>query len=263
MTLGRLTAIRRYPVKGLPGQPLETLALTAGRPIPHDRRFAVCNGDAPFEEGRPQWIRRVNFLQVANNAEMVTVEAEHRPEEAWLRLRRDGAEIFAGDLRLRADAERLEEVLAGLVGTDALRGPPRLVEIPADVPPGDPGQAFADTAPPHISIINLATVRSLGETVDASLDERRFRGNLYIEAAPWAEFDWIGHTIAVGDARLEVRSRIGRCAATNVNPATGDRDQNLPLALKKAFGHNDCGVYAVVTRGGEMAVGAELRPATG
>ena len=152
--------------------------------------------------------------------------------------------------------EALPLPLAGGGGTWS--GPPRLVEIPADLPPGADGQSFADTAPPHVSIINLASVRDLGTRMGADLDARRFRGNLIIEAEPWAEFDWIGKTIAVGDVRLDIVSRIERCAATTVNPQTGERDQQVPLALRKNYGHADCGVYAIVRCDGMVRAGAEI-----
>ena len=46
-----------------------------------------------------------------------------------------------------------------------------------------------------------------------------------------------------------------RCAATNVNPETAERDMNLPLTLRKGFGHMDMGVYAKVVSGGQIAPG--------
>lgn len=258
MTLGRLDSIWRYPVKGLPGQQLDTVTVTPGRPLPHDRRFAVAQGDADFGGSRPGWIRRSNFLQVANNAPLVQLAPEHRPDEAHLAFRGPGAAVYDGDLTDPADGERLVDLLSVLVGEEALRGRPRLVEIPAELPAGADGQSFADTAPPHVSIINLASVRELGARMGAELDPRRFRGNLLIEAEPWAEFDWLGRTIAIGDVRLEVVRRIERCAATTVNPETAERDQMVPLALRKAYGHADCGVYAVIADAGTIRAGAEV-----
>ena len=41
----------------------------------------------------------------------------------------------------------------------------------------------------------------------------------------------------------------GRCGATNVNPATGRRDLDIPGSLRAAFGHKDLGVYLIVARG--------------
>ena len=46
-----------------------------------------------------------------------------------------------------------------------------------------------------------------------------------------------------------------RCAATEVDPDTGIRDVAVPRTLMDNFGHADCGVYAEVIAGGEIAVG--------
>ena len=76
-----------------------------------------------------------------------------------------------------------------------------------------------------MSLINLATVRSLEEQWGYRIDPLRFRANIYIDgAAPWEEFDWVGNDIRLGEAVFRVDRRNGRCGATNVDPATGRRD---------------------------------------
>ncbi len=62
----------------------------------------------------------------------------------------------------------------------------------------------------------------------------------------------------MGVARLRVIGRIERCAATNVNPETAARDMNIPLALKRGFGHVDMGVYAKVLTAGEITLGDRI-----
>jgi uncharacterized protein len=62
----------------------------------------------------------------------------------------------------------------------------------------------------------------------------------------------------VGEIGFRVAERTDRCAATNVDPASGVRDLNIPLTLRKAFGHIDCGVLLRVTRGGELEVGQPI-----
>ena len=55
--------------------------------------------------------------------------------------------------------------------------------------------------------------------------------------------------------------RIQRCAATEVDPDTGIRDVAVPRTLMDNFGHADCGIYAEVIAGGEIAVGDEIKEA--
>ena len=50
----------------------------------------------------------------------------------------------------------------------------------------------------------------------------------------------------------------GRCGATNVNPATGRRDLDIPGSLRAAFGHKNLGVYLIAREGGQIAVGDSM-----
>jgi uncharacterized protein YcbX len=125
--------------------------------------------------------------------------------------------------------------------------------------------SFSDVAKKVVSIINLASVAALEDLVGQPVDPRRFRANLYVRGWPaWAEFDLLGKTLAIGDARLSVVKRIVRCAAVNVDPETGARDLNLPQTMMRALDHADCGIYAEVIADGRIAIGdaiAESEPA--
>jgi len=91
------------------------------------------------------------------------------------------------------------------------------------------------------------------------IDPLRFRANIYIDGAePWEEFDWVGSEIKIGDALFNVDRKNGRCGATNVNPATGRRDLDIPSSLRATFGHKNLGVYLTVRDGGEIAAGDSL-----
>ena len=50
---------------------------------------------------------------------------------------------------------------------------------------------------------------------------------------------------------------IQRCRHTEANPETGRRDADT-LGVLQSWGHRDMGVYAVVTQGGDIAVGDEM-----
>ena len=59
----------------------------------------------------------------------------------------------------------------------------------------------------------------------------------------------------LGGVRARVVKRTMRCAATQVNPETAQRDIDLPRELRQAFGHADMGVYAEIVAGGTVRRG--------
>jgi uncharacterized protein len=104
-------------------------------------------------------------------------------------------------------------------------------------------------------------VAALETAAGAPVHPLRFRGNVYVANWPaWHEFELLDREIAIGpSARLKVIKRIVRCAATEVDPETGIRDLDIPRTLMKTYGHADCGVYAEVVAGGEIAAGDGMR----
>ena len=112
-----------------------------------------------------------------------------------------------------------------------------------------------------VSIINLASVAEVENAAGAPVNPLRFRGNLYVAGWPaWHEFDLLDRELAIGAVRLKVVKRIQRCAATEVDPDTGIRDVAVPRTLMDNFGHADCGIYAEVIAGGDIAVPATRSP---
>jgi uncharacterized protein YcbX len=110
-----------------------------------------------------------------------------------------------------------------------------------------------------VSVINLASVRDLGEKIGAFVHPLRFRANLYVEGLPaWEEYSWIGRAVTIGSMRLVGSKRIDRCAAVNVDPVTAARDFNLPRKLMQIYDSVDCGIYLKVFEAGEFAVGDEI-----
>ncbi len=107
-----------------------------------------------------------------------------------------------------------------------------------------------------VSIINLGSVAAIENLVGLPVHPLRFRANLYVSGWPaWHEFELLGQTLEIGDARLKVVKRIVRCAAVNVDPVTAARDLDIPPTLMRRLGHADCGIYAEVIVGGTIGVG--------
>jgi uncharacterized protein YcbX len=239
--------ILRYPVKGLSPEELDGVALTAGEGLPCDRRFAIAHGASAFDPDNPTWVPRREFLVLAHEPRLAALRTTFDDRTGVSTIGLGGAAVARADITTEDGRAEIDRFLAGFMADDG-RGKPRIVHAP--------GVMLTDSNQKWISIINLASVRELERAMGQSVDPRRFRGNLLIDGAdPWQEFGWVGKHLWVGEARLRVVERIERCAATNVNPDTAERDMMIPKALRKAFGHLDCGVLAEVVQGGCVKVG--------
>jgi uncharacterized protein YcbX len=242
-----LQEICRYPVKGLSADRLDTVTLTAGEGVPHDRRFALAHGSARIDAGAPEWRPKSDFLTLVRNARLAKLESRFDPETGTLAIYRDGGKVVEGDATSPLGRALIEQFFAAFMGEEA-RGGVRLIEAA--------GFMFSDVPEAWVSIINLESVRDLERVTGKPVSPVRFRGNLYVGGGhPWSEHAWVGQEITVGEARLKVHERIGRCAATEVNPATAERDMQILRALSHGFNHTNMGVYAEVVRGGEIKSG--------
>jgi len=241
-----LKNIYRYPIKGLSAQPLARVELQAKKPFPHDRVFALVRPGAPFDTAEPKWGKKGLFVMLMLEEALARLRTTLDVETSKLTITRDNHQLMVADLNDDDARARVEELIWQLV--PALRGAPTLVR--------SRDGHFMDKPDNVISLINLATVRSLEEQWGYKIDPLRFRANLYIDGArPWEEFEWVGSDIRIGEGLFRVDRRNGRCGATNVNPETGRRDLDLPGSLRAAFGHKDLGVYLVAREGGRVAVG--------
>lgn len=234
--------ICRFPVKGLNAEALEKVALTAGSGLPEDRRFGIAYG---LGTGAKR-----GFYDLVQEERLAQLRVAYDPAGPSLTLSRQGRQVVSANPRDQTGRMLLNQFFAGfLAGTR--RGTPAFQEV--DETTQD------DLLPNPISLINLASIRDFERVARQPVDPRRFRGNILFDGAPaWAEFSWIGKEIRIGVARLRVVERTQRCAATNVNPETAERDMNIPLTLRKGFGHMDMGVYAEVTASGEVKPGDEV-----
>jgi uncharacterized protein YcbX len=242
--------IYRYPVKGLSAQALDQVALVPGEGLPWDRTFAVAYGSTTIDPVRPEWLPKSQFLTLMKHERLAALATRFDEATGQLTVLRHGRQVAAGRITEPLGRKLVEQFMAAYLG-DESHGSPKLVAAA--------GTPFWDVDLPLLSIINDSSVTDLERVVGRPVEPLRFRGNLYLgDAAPWVEFDWVGQTIGIGDVRLEIIDRIERCAATNVDPASAERDMQIPKALAAGFGHVDMGVYARVIEGGTVRPGDAL-----
>lgn len=244
----RIDAIYRYPVKGLSPERLPRTRLTAGEPLPCDRLYAIENGPSGFDPRAPRYFPKIRFLMLMRNERLASLRTSYDPATHVLTIRYENREVARGNLHIPEGRAAVERFFAEHCA-DELRGPPKVLTAP--------GHSFSDVAKKVVSIINLGSVAELENAAGAPVDPLRFRGNLHVAGWPaWHEFDLLGQEIAVGpQTRLKVVKRIVRCAATEVDPMTAIRDLPIPRVLMDTYGHADCGVYAEVIEGGDVAAG--------
>ena len=251
---GQVAALYRYPVKGLSAEPLPSVGLQAGQTVPADRLYAIENGPSGFDPRAPKYFPKTCFLMLMRHERLAGLQTHFAEDTHRLSIREGGELVVSGDLRTSEGRAAIERFFAARFA-DELKGPPRILE--------GGGHSFSDVARKVVSIINLGSVAALAKVAGQTVHPLRFRANLYVEGWPaWREFDLLGQTLAIGNARLKVVKRIVRCAAVNVDPQTAARDLDLPPTLMRRFGHADCGVYAEVVAGGTIGVGDAIETET-
>ncbi len=246
----RIERIYRYPVKGLSAEALEEVAVEAGGCLPWDRAFALAQGDAPFDPEDPHWLQKSHFMCLMKNARIAKLHSAFDPRTGMLAIRGPDGEIAENALTAEGRAA-ISAYLTRVLGDEA-RGTPRFHHVP--------GHSFCDQRSKVVSLINLASLAAYEAELGAKRELMRFRANVYFSSAkPWAEFDWVGQEILVGGARMKVFKRIIRCAATEVNLETAERDADPVTELRTLYGHADLGVHAHVIEGGKIAVGEAIQ----
>ena len=251
----RIETLYRYPVKGLSPERLRQADLPAGGYFPGDRLFAIENGPSGFDAAEPVHQPKIKYLMLMRNESLARLKTRYDDASGDLVIQEGGQEVLRAATANNDGRNAITRFFSGFM-PEELRGEPKLLTAP-------PTYRFTDSRSGFVSIINLASVADLEGRLGRPVDPLRFRGNLMVGGlAPWAENELIGHDLAGPNGlRLQVIKRIERCAATNVDPETGERDMQIPKALIQNFGHVDCGVYCRVLAGGLLREGDELTPA--
>jgi hypothetical protein len=248
-----IQSIYRYPMKGLSPERLERVHLAPGAFVPGDRLFAIENGPSCFDPAAPMHQPKTRYLMLMRDERLATLRTRYDDETGTFSIEHEGRCAVRADLATKDGRLAVEAFFRRFMPHD-LRGPPKVLAAPD-------GYRFTDSRSGFVSIINLASVTQLETIIGAAVNPLRFRANLYAEGWPaWSEFDLVDREFTVGPVRLKGLKRIKRCAAIDVDPDTGMRDLTIPATLMQNFDHVDCGIYAQVIEGGEIAIGDVVNP---
>ncbi|MGH3444537.1 MAG: MOSC domain-containing protein [Nocardioidaceae bacterium] len=224
----KVSAIRRYPVKSMGGQSLESVTVDP-RGLAGDRWYAVVDGDGRLASGKSsrRFRRRdaVFDFRAAHEGDRVQVS---RGGDRWL----------VGD-------PLLDRVLSEAMGT------PVRVAAEDGVPHQDAGA---------VSLVGSASLDWCRTHLGVDADPRRLRVNLVIDTAePFVEESWVDTSVTAGGAALRIVERIERCRMVDL---AQDGVTTGAAFLKALGGERELclGVYADVERPGSVSVGDALLP---
>jgi hypothetical protein len=251
--MATISNLYRYPIKGLSPEPLTEIAVSHAHGLPFDRAYALALGTTRFDPQAPEPLDKGYFLMLRKNEKLAALATRLDPATGRLTIRHRGECVLDAAVTEAAGQAAVADFMFAWLG-EATAGRPRLVSAA--------GHKFTDVSVVSpvmmkaISVINLASVRSLEAATGTQVHPLRFRANIYIDGVPpWAELDWVGRQIEIGGVRFRGALRTRRCAAIDVNPETAARDTNLPKAIMQHVGHTDLGIYLEVLSDGVCSVG--------
>lgn len=244
-----VASLHRYPIKSHGREQIDAVTLIEGQTMPWDRVWAVTHEATKFDVASPAWISCRNFMIGSRTPGLAGIWATLDETTRQVSLRHADLEDISFHPDDADDVVRFLTWVAPLCPPE--RGTPSgIVSVP--------GRGMTDSPLASVSIMNTASHADVASKMDSPIELERWRGNIFLDDTPaWAELEWIGRDIRIGDAVLRVRERIKRCSVTNTNPVSGVRDTDTLDTLNTHFGHQDFGVYAEVVTSGSLSVGAK------
>jgi uncharacterized protein len=264
---GSVGALWRYPVKSMLGEELNAAEVTP-RGLLGDRQFAIVDAATGKVAGAKNPRKWGNFLDF--RAAYVEPPQPGSELPAVRLTLPDGTSVISG----QAD---LPEILSAVLGREVTFAEAQQAgESPGataeeywpDVDGLDlqdtvtdfdlPAGTFFDVAVLHLlTTATMDRLRALHPT--GRFEVRRFRPNIIVSTGPdaqgFAEDDWIGHTVLIGDrVCLRITGSCGRCVMTTLPQGDLPKDSDI---LRTAAQHNhvNVGVYADVIASGPIRRG--------
>jgi uncharacterized protein len=234
--VGRVVALRRYPVKSMAAEELDEIEVS-WHGLAGDRRWAFIR-DGQVRSGFP-------WLTIRQRPEMAHYRPRFaepdRPNASPVLVRTpSGAELDVADAALAAELGAGDGQGVRVIKQD---------------------RGVFDTFP--LSLLTTQTVAGLGRLAGTDLAACRFRPNLLVDAGEgdFPEDGWVGRVLRIGGLRIRVDQRDKRCVVVTIDPATLQRD---PAILRAIARERDArlGVYGSTVQPGRVALGdpVELEP---
>lgn len=254
---GSIESLYHYPIKGLSAQALNDVHLEAASGFPYDRVFGFARYDSGFDFHDPKPLPKDRFLVLLKEDRLAGLQTRFDPVSRKLVMKVQGNIAFEGDLSMAEDIEAALDFFSIMFELDRTKRP---IFAHAGIHRFTDVSVVSKELMNAVSLINLASVRDLEEHIGKPVDPMRFRANIYFDGwPPFSELGLVGTEFSIGEARLKITRKTGRCAATEVNPVTAKRDLPVPRLVMQHYGHADLGVYAEVLEPGPIRPGDTIK----
>ena len=283
-TIGRVREIWRYPVKSMAGERLSEVELdTVG--IPGDRGWAVRDEkrggirgakkiaglmrlSARYLESPTRETPRIpeitlpdgsRFPANAPDAAERVSRAVETPVTLWPLMPESQRDHYKRGAPDHADVLTELRSIFGRLPDEPL---PDLSEMPREIfELESPLGTYFDAFPLHV--LSSATLDALAKAAPGSrVDVRRFRPNFVIETVPgiegFADAEWAGKRIALGELALEPTVKCPRCVMVTHGFADLPKDPGILRAIVREANQN-IGLYARPSAAARVHVGDEVR----
>jgi len=260
--IGKVDSLWRYPVKSMRGESLDE-AFLGFSGVYGDRLFAVKSSKSP--KGFP-------YLTARDLHEMVLYQpAFVNADKAAVPINLAEAESLAPGLNPAfgdsADLAVTVQTPSGAVFAIDDRALIQLLEerkgkghklsfVRSE-------RSLTDCCP--VSLFSIQTGRQLGNEIGNTIDNRRFRANVYLDLKSsdgFAEDALVGKTVRLGPkVVVSILKRDPRCAMITYDPDTAELDAEVLRNVSQAH-EGMAGVYAAVLVEGIVRLGDEIEPLT-
>lgn len=276
--VGTVSALRRYPVKSMLGEPQSTARLTT-RGVAGDRDWALIDDETGkvISGKRPKRWLPLMSMTATNAGDDVVIAF---PDGRTVAVSDPGANATLSDYLGRPvslassppdnatyDEEWVPELKDGAAPYFDL--PTRLEDGGVVMVDGgqfmNDQQSFFDFG--RIHLVTTSTTRKLEElTPGTPFDPHRFRPNIVVETDEdgFLETAWQGRKLAIGDVVLDISFTVPRCVMTTLEQGEHPADKTVLKAISEhnsidVFGtgvaYPCLGAYAEVAQEGLLEVG--------
>ncbi|WP_226533773.1 MOSC domain-containing protein [Microbacterium paraoxydans] len=239
--MARVVALYRHPIKGFTPERRDALTVQADGRIAGDRVLAFRFADAATPEDRDglDYWPKAKGLALQDFPALATLHTGYDDETRRLRIEHAGTMLVEAGLDDDGRRELTAAVTEFVLATPEGRGLRRPGRLPLALVGDGETSRFQDRPRGYVSVHGRGSIDALGEALEMTVDDRRFRSNVVIEdAAPWSELEWTGE-VHIGDVAFLAAGPIVRCLATHANPDTGERDAKVLTTLTGAFAQQE------------------------